>query len=245
MPFLTFDLKGQTALVTGASRGIGKAIARLLADSGARVIITGTRPRGTWKARLVSYIPLDLSDPGAVERMCRAMRQWPRLDICVNNAGMNAIDPIQAIEDKDWAKILQVNLTGAMCLMRESARLMIRRRKGGRIVNVSSMYGVISRGQRGSYSASKAGLIGLTRAAALDLAKYGILVNALCPGFVLTDLTKSILTPLERRRLARAVPVGRFADEQEIARTAVFLCSRANTYITGQAIVIDGGMTAQ
>lgn len=245
MPRITFDLKGQTALVTGGTRGIGRAVARLLAEGGAKVIYTGRGPSGPWKARHVSYARLDLGDPDDIERMCGMMRQWPRLDILVNNAGMNVIAPINAIQDNDWDKILQVNLTGAMRLMREAARLMIRRRQGGRIVNMSSMYGVISRSQRGSYSASKAGLIGLTRAAALDLAGHGILVNALCPGFVTTDLTKSILSKAERRRLARVVPLGRFAKEEEIARATVFLCSRANSYMTGQAVIVDGGMTAQ
>jgi 3-oxoacyl-[acyl-carrier protein] reductase len=111
-------------------------------------------------------------------------------------------------------------------------------------VNVSSIFGLVSRSKRDSYSASKAGLIGLTRAAALDLAPYGILVNALCPGFTLTDLTRSILSKDEMKRLSSEIPLGRFAREEEIAASAVFLCSDLNTYITGQAIAVDGGFTA-
>lgn len=136
-----------------------------------------------------------------------------------------------------------MNLTGAARLLKVVSARMMARGKGGKVLNVSSIFGVVSRARRNSYSASKAGLIGLTRASALDLAPHGILVNAICPGFTKTDLTMSVLASQDIKQLVAQIPAGRMATEDEIARTAVFLCSPLNTYMTGQVVVIDGGFT--
>lgn len=237
------DFSGKTALVTGGTRGIGRAVAELLFLSGCRVIYTGTRPQDSLKSSTTGkiYWQLDLNDPEGVDSFLKRMRKLESLDILVNNAGINIIEPIDRVEIENWDKIIRVNLTGAMLLIREAAGLMRKNKTRGRILNISSIFGIVSKSGRASYSASKAGLLGLTRAAALDLAKDGILVNALCPGFTLTDLTRSILSAKEIETLSREIPAGRFAKEEEIAQAAVFFCSEMNTYITGQAVVVDGG----
>ncbi len=238
-----FNFKGQTALVTGGTKGIGRAIAGQLAKGGAKVIITGQS--AVFKAPVgYVYWPLDLSDSHSVEVFLQKVARLQRLDILVNNAGTNIVEPIDEITLEHWTKVLNVNLTGAMLVAQQAAVLM-KKRKSGRILNISSIFGLISRARRNAYSASKAGLIGLTRASALDLAGHGIMVNALCPGFVLTDLTKRILSAAEQAQLKAQIPVGRFGREEEIAQAAAFLCSSSNTYITGQAIVIDGGVSIQ
>ncbi len=236
------DFKDKVVLVTGGTRGLGAAMVQQFSAAGAKVIYTGTKAQKAMPK--TQCWPLDLSDGHSIEAFIDRLRTLKRLDVLVNNAGTNIIESIDRINKTDWDHVLQVNLTGAMLLMKEAALLM-KKNKGGRILNVASIFGLISREKRNAYSASKAGLIGLTRAAALDLASEGILVNAICPGFVLTDLTKRMLSVKERAELIGRIPMGRFGKEEEIAHTAVFLCSPLNTYLTGQAIVIDGGVSIQ
>ena len=244
MAAVTLDFKGKVILITGGTRGLGFAMARMFHQAGGRVICTG-RARNGHLAKEFEYWPLDLSEEKSLADFIKRLKVLKCLDVLVNNAGINVVEPIDHVTRADWDKILQVNLTGAMVLMREAAGLMKRRHIKGRILNISSIFGIISRAKRNAYSASKAGLIGLTRAGALDLAADGILVNALCPGFVLTDLTKSILSKSDIAGLKKQIPMGRFGTEEEIARAALFLCSGLNTYITGQTLVADGGVSIQ
>jgi 3-oxoacyl-[acyl-carrier protein] reductase len=158
---------------------------------------------------------------------------------------INIIEPIDEIKDENWEKVLAVNLTGPMYIMREVVKVMKKNNRGGKILNVSSIFGVVSKAKRDAYSASKSGIIGLTKASALDLARYNILVNAICPGFTSTELTASILSKEEITELTHKIPLGRFAGVSEIAKIAVVLCSDLNTYITGQSILVDGGVTVQ
>ena len=236
--------KGKVALVTGGTRGIGKAIVQLLTQQGCRVIYTGTK-RNSPSHPATQYWPLDLADDASIAEFLKRLKKVPQIDILVNNAGINIIEPIDALDADHWEKIIKVNLTGSMLLMKEAARIMKKNKRGGRILNISSIFGLVSKAKRNAYSASKAGLIGLTRASALDLAADRIMVNALCPGFVLTDMTKHILSPKEIRVLSAEIPLGRFGREMEIAKTALFLCSDWNTYITGQTVVVDGGFMIQ
>ena len=238
------DLSGKTALVTGGTRGIGRSIVKLLAELGCAVIYTGTKIEDNKSSDKRTFMQLDLSKKESIETFFYTLASIPKIDILVNNAGINIIDAIDEIKHENWEKILKVNLTGAMHLTREVSGKM-RRSGGGRILNVSSIFGIVSREKRSAYSASKAGLIGLTRASALDLAPYNILVNALCHGFTMTDLTASTLTEKEIAQLSSEIPLGRFAREEEIARTAVFMCSDLNTYMTGQVVVADGGFIIQ
>ncbi|MCK4794392.1 MAG: SDR family oxidoreductase [Desulfobacteraceae bacterium] len=240
------DFIKKTAIVTGGTRGIGKAIVSLLVEHGSQVIYTGTAPECEEEFPRARYEPLDLGSRSSLTRFeSEVVSPLSHLDILINNAGINIIEPIYQIDDRNWDKIIMVNLSGAMRMMRCCVKKMMEAGKGGKILNVSSIFGVVSKEKRNAYTASKTGLIGLTRASALDLAREGILVNALCPGFTNTELTASILSEQEMRRLAQDVPVGRFAEVGEIAKTAVFLCSDMNSYMTGQTIVIDGGFTAQ
>lgn len=235
--------KGKLAIVTGGTRGIGYAIANLLWQLGADVIATGTKIENQFKnKKRFKFVRLNFLDAASVESFKTMVRKLNKVDVLVNNAGINIIEPIDKIGQENWDKIIRVNLTGPMLLSREVSLLMMRAKKG-KILNVSSIWGVISKEKRDAYSASKTGILGLTRAMALDLASHNILVNALSPGFTMTELTKSTLTKAEIDSLAKEVPLKRFADVKEMAKTAVFLCSEDNTYITGQNIIVDGGFT--
>lgn len=235
------SFKDKTAIVTGGTRGIGRSIVLLLLNLGAKVIYTGTRKKDKHLLREADYWRLDLSDALSTSRFMHRLRKLSKLDILVNNAGINIIEPIVGIKEEHWNKVIQVNLTGAMLVMREVSRIMKRSKTAGRILNISSILGIISKEKRNAYSSSKSGLIGLTKAAALDLAPYNILVNALCPGFTMTDLTASILSKEEIKHLSSEIPLKRFVREDEIAKIAVFLCSDLNSYMTGQTLVADGG----
>lgn len=242
MHSLKIDLRGKTSIVTGGTRGIGKAICDILFESGCNIIATGTRlNKGmTPDKKRLKYVQLDFLDPDSVKSFIKTVRQLKRVDILINNAGINIIEPINKMNKHNWDKVLQVNLTGPMLLIKEISSVM-KKQKKGRILNISSIWAAISKEGRSSYSASKTGLIGLTRTAALDLASHNILVNALCPGFTLTELTHSTLSKEEITSLSERIPLRRLAKADEIARVAVFLCSDLNTYITGQSIIADGG----
>jgi 3-oxoacyl-[acyl-carrier protein] reductase len=221
-------LSGKTAMVTGGARGIGAAIVAAFAEQGATVLAP-TRQE------------LDLADPGAprryVEQRCRA-----GVDILVNNAGINFVRSLDEIDDPLWSQTMQVNLHAPLQLMQLLSPSM-RQRRWGRIVNMSSVFSVVTKEKRAIYSATKAGLNGLTRTAAVELGPAGVLVNAVCPGFVETELTRQNNSPADIERLAAAAPVRRLAQPVEIARFVRFLCSEENTFITGQSLVIDGGFS--
>jgi 3-oxoacyl-[acyl-carrier protein] reductase len=238
------NFSNRTAIVTGGTRGIGKSVAELLCKNGCYTIITGTKPKNKYDLgdKGLHYIRLDFQNQNTLTKFFKEINSFKNIDILVNNAGINIIEPVFAVTLGNWEKVLKVNLTGPLILMKEISKIM-KRQRHGRIVNVSSIFGMVSREKRNVYSASKTGLIGLTRAASLDLAPHNVLVNAICPGFTKTELTFSILSPKERKVLSKDIPLGRFAEVEEIAKTVLFLCSDLNTYITGQTIVIDGGYT--
>ena len=240
---IMMNFSGKRALITGGTRGIGKSIMENLFALNCEVIYTGRGSKSEISEEKKLFKQLDLTDNASLNQFIAFLKDIPQIDILINNAGINIIESIDEINIEHWEKVLSINLSGAMLMMREVARIMKRNKKGGKILNVSSIFGVVSKAKRNAYSASKAGLIGLTKAAALDLASHNILVNALCPGFTMTDLTKSILSEAEIKQLCSEIPLGRFASEEEIAKTAVFLCSDLNTYMTGQTVVVDGGYT--
>jgi 3-oxoacyl-[acyl-carrier protein] reductase len=240
------DFNGKTALVTGGTRGIGKSIVTLLIDAGCNVIYTGTQKKPDITIENASYKQLDLSDKKSITHFIKnVLNDIKKIDILINNAGINIIESIDKLDEKNWQKVLDVNLTGPMLLTREVSKKMKKNNKGGKILNVSSIFGIVSKAKRDSYSASKFGLIGLTRASALELAPYNILVNALCPGFTSTELTMSILSKEEIKLLQKQIPMGRFAEAEEIAKAAIFLCSDLNSYITGQTLIVDGGFVSK
>jgi len=246
---MKFDFSGQVALVTGGTRGLGKQIADDLFNLGSDLIITGTNSNHIKelnhtlipeKRKRVKYIAADFRDAENIKQFTKQIMAYERIDVCVNNAGINRINYIDETLLEDWDDIITVNLKAPFMIIREAAKIM-KKRNYGRIVNISSIFGVVSRAKRSIYSTSKFGLRGLTLAVANELAKYNILVNSVSPGFILTELTKRILTREEMTELADQVPIRRFAMPDEISRVVIFLASSLNTYIAGQNIIVDGG----
>lgn len=245
-----FNVNGKVALVTGGSKGLGKAMARGLAEAGADVVISSRHEnelkpaldeilRGT--DRKGRYIVADMSRRAEVLRLARtALEQMGRVDILVNNAGTNIPQAIDQIKDEDWDAVMEVNLNSIMVLTRALVPQM-KSRGWGRIIHISSVMGFISKEGRNAYSATKSALIGLARANALDLGRYGITVNCLAPGPFLTDLPARLLSSEEKQEFARLTALGRWAEPKELVGPMLLLASDAGGYITGETLVVDGG----
>lgn len=233
-------LKGRRALVTGATRGIGEAIALRLKLEGAQVIATGTRPGGK-APQGCSYEAVDFSDCRAAETFAKKAATMD-LDILVNNAGINKISPFEEIDPADFDRIQRVNVRAPFLLCRAVLPRM-KKKKWGRIVNVSSIFSKIAKERRGSYCASKFALDGMTAAISAEAAAHGVLANCVAPGFIDTDLTRSILGKAGMKALAARVPAGRLGTPREIAALVAWLSGPENTYISGQNLVIDGGFS--
>ena len=243
---MKLDFAGLHAVVTGGTRGFGRRIVEDLAALGARVTATGADPDGVERLNRDRPVPnvtwrqIDFTDRAATEAFAGELTRADRVDVLVNNAGINRINPIEACSLEDWDALRAVNLDAPFMLLQAAAPVM-RRAGYGRIVNIASIWSEISRPKRAMYSATKFGLRGLTVAVSNELASANVLVNSVSPGFVLTELTRQILSDAEQEELKRQIPAGRFADPADISRAVIFLSSSLNTYITGQNIVVDGG----
>jgi NAD(P)-dependent dehydrogenase (short-subunit alcohol dehydrogenase family) len=247
-----FKLSGRVALVTGGSKGLGKAMARGFAEAGADIaissrheqelrpaleeILSGTGRRGV-------YVVADMSRRDEVNRLAAAaLERMGRIDILINNAGTNTPQPIDEIKDADWDRVMEINLHSVMVLTRALVPQM-KARRWGRIIHISSIMAFVSNPGRNTYSAAKAALVGFARASALDLGAYGITVNCIAPGPFLTDLPGRILSAEEKDRFAKMTALNRWGDPSELVGPALLLASDAGSYITGETLVVDGGYT--
>jgi 3-oxoacyl-[acyl-carrier protein] reductase len=243
---MKIDLVGKNALVTGSTRGIGRAIAESLAGAGARVAVVGRdQSRAAEAAAAVGNgargFAADVSDPASVVALVEAVeKEFGQIDILVNNAGLTRDNILFRIKDDDWDAVLDANLRGAFVAIRAVARGMIKRRSG-RIINIASVVGITGNKGQANYAASKAGLIGLTKSVAKELGSRNVLVNAVAPGFIETDMTAA-MTPEARSGLAGQIPLERLGTPQDVAGVVTFLASDLAAYITGQTLVVDGGM---
>lgn len=237
---MTLPLASKRALVTGGTRGIGAAIAARLVAHGATVTVTGTRSDGI-APQGCDYVAVDFADNAAISAFADYVAAL-KFDVLVNNAGINKIAPFAEIDPGDFARIQQVNVTAPFLMAR--AVLPAMKAKGwGRIVTLSSIWGRISKAQRGAYSASKFAVDGMTAALAAEVAEFGILANCVAPGFIDTELTRTTLGEQGMRDLAAQVPARRLGRPEEVAALVAWLAGPENSYVSGQNIVIDGGFS--
>jgi 3-oxoacyl-[acyl-carrier protein] reductase len=248
---IAVDLSGQVALVTGASRGIGKAIALALGRSGATVACVARNLEKLQAAAeeiaaaggKASVHACDVADSAAAQvTMDAVIAEHKRLDVMVNNAGITKDTLLPIMSDEDWDQVIATNLRSVFLFSRAAAKVMMRQRSG-RIINISSVSGLMGNPGQSNYSASKAGVIGFTQTVAKELAKRKVTVNAICPGFIATEMAEA-LGPTILEEVKKMIPAGRIGEADEIADAVLFLASDSAAYITGQVLTVDGGMTA-
>jgi 3-oxoacyl-[acyl-carrier protein] reductase len=243
---MQIDLTGRAALVTGSTRGIGRAIAETLAGCGARVAVVGRdATKATDVAAEISPIArgfsCDVADPTSVNALVAGVEEaFGAVDVLVNNAGLTRDNIMLRLKDDDWDAVLDANLRGAFVAIRAATRGMMKRR-WGRIINISSVVGLVGNKGQSNYAASKAGLIGLTKAVAKEFASRNILANAIAPGFIETEMTAA-MTSEARAALVGSIPLERLGSPKDVASMVAFLASDHASYITGQVLVVDGGM---
>ncbi len=243
-------LENQVAIVTGAGRGIGEAIARRLSDLGARVAcVSRSEANSARVAEAINAVhagaacayAVDVADRAASTALCETiLKEFGRVDILVNNAGVTRDGLAMRMSEEDWDVVIDTNLKGAFNFMQGIMRSLIKQRSG-RIINIASVAGLMGNAGQANYAASKAGLIGLTKTVARELASRGITVNAVAPGFIRTDMTE-VLPDSVKTGVIGSIPMGRFGESEEIAAAVAFLASPEASYITGQTLTVDGGM---
>jgi gluconate 5-dehydrogenase len=253
MSLSLFDLKGRTALVTGSSRGLGRAIAEGMAKAGARIVVNGTDPArvetavGELRAAGLAAegAAFDVTDEAAIVKAFEEFDQAGiEIDILVNNAGIQVRKPLVEFSSADWRKVIETNLTSAFIIGREAAKRMIPRKRG-KIVNIASLASELARPTIAPYTAAKAGIKNLTKSMAVEWAVSGIQANAIGPGYMLTDMNQALMSNTDFNNwLMSRVPAKRWGNPDELVGAAIFLASPASNYINGQTIYVDGGMLA-
>jgi 3-oxoacyl-[acyl-carrier protein] reductase len=243
-----FEITDKTALVTGATGGIGGAIARALHKQGATVVLSGRQQDklealATELGSRVHVVPCDLGNKAQVAKLVDdTVAKVSRLDIMVNNAGLTKDNLFMVMKDEQWDEVIAVNLTATFMLMRAGARHMMRSKTGfGRIINISSVSGIIGNPGQGNYAASKAGMIGMSKSLAREVASRGITVNCIAPGFISTPMTDA-LNEKQTATIKEAIPAQKFGTPEDIAAAAVYLASPEAAYMTGQTLHVNGGM---
>lgn len=248
---MNIDYTNKTVLVTGATRGIGQSIADLLYESGANLYLTGTKKGEVdeLNSRVqkmgierVHYLQVDFLDKDSMSDFCDELACLDRIDACINNAGINQINEFCEVSSDEFMRIMQVDLFSAYRILKYVVPKM-KQNKYGRIVNIASIWSVISRPGRSSYTIAKNAVNGLTKGLAVELASHNVMVNSVSPGFTLTELTKMTNTLEQIEELEGIIPARRMATPLEIAQVVAFLCSEYNSYMTGQNITVDGGYT--
>jgi NAD(P)-dependent dehydrogenase (short-subunit alcohol dehydrogenase family) len=252
---MTTELQGKVALVTGGTSGIGRETAVLFAKSGAKVAVAGRREKeGQETIDLIRaagsdglFVKTDVSKASEVEALvAKTVEKFGRLDIAFNNAGIGGVlGPIIRQSEEDWDRTININLKGVWLSLKYEIQQMLKQRAPGSIVNMASITGLVGSAGAAVYSASKHGVIGLTKTAALETAKSGIRVNAVCPAVIETDMTQGIFSaPAVQKYVLSCYPIGRFGKAMEIAEAVVWMCSDRSSYMTGQSLVLDGGFLA-
>ncbi|MBQ1249445.1 MAG: 3-oxoacyl-[Selenomonadales bacterium] len=244
------QLEGKVALVTGASRGIGRAVAIRLAKSGAKIAVNyaGNQAAAEEVKQIIEQnggeailVQADISNAESVDAMVAAvMEAFGRIDILVNNAGITRDTLLMRMKEADWNAVIQTNLTGVFYVTKAVSKIMMKQRYG-KIVNMSSVVGLMGNAGQANYAAAKAGVIGFTKSMAKELAARNITVNAIAPGFIATDMT-AVLSDKVKEDLATKIPMGRLGEADDIASAVLFLVSDSASYITGQTLNVDGGM---
>jgi 3-oxoacyl-[acyl-carrier protein] reductase len=246
------SFNNRVILVTGGTMGIGAAIVNNLIDSTAEIIVTGIESDQAISKSInqssresknrVRYISVDFANEKSFKNFLNILNDYNKIDVCINNAGTNINNPIDKIDINDYNFLMNVNLKAPFLITQMISKKM-KKNKYGRIINIASIWCIVTKAERAAYSITKHGIIGLTKTSAVELAPYNILVNAVSPGFTLTELTKTTLKEDGIKEVSKIIPIKRLANPEEIAKIVLFLASDLNTYITGQNIVIDGGFS--